>query len=169
MGNRLRLGSWLKIPRGFGSIPTSGTNHFDISHFSVLDFFEWGCSSAGRAHEWHSWGRGFDPHQLHHEKSRGCGFHSLPATSFLCTNCAVDFPLNTLSKMSTAFTLWLGARWAYRSVMLNCLCPRSSLTVIKSTPPITKWEANVCLRSWKRKSLILALLHAEWNDLLTSW
>ena len=25
----------------------------------------WGCSSAGRAREWHSRGRGFDPLQLH--------------------------------------------------------------------------------------------------------
>jgi hypothetical protein len=30
--------------------------------------------------------------------------HSL-TTSFLCTNCAVDFPLNTLSNSSTALTL----------------------------------------------------------------
>ena len=27
----------------------------------------WGCSSAGRALEWHSRGREFDPRQLHHE------------------------------------------------------------------------------------------------------
>ena len=26
----------------------------------------WGRSSAGRALEWHSRGRGFDPHRLHH-------------------------------------------------------------------------------------------------------
>src|SRR6266545_5365092 len=28
--------------------------------------FAWGCSSAGRAPEWHSGGRRFDPVQLHH-------------------------------------------------------------------------------------------------------
>jgi len=35
-------------------------------------------------------------------------------------------------------TLWLGARCAYLIVMVNVLCPRSSLTVVMSTPAITR-------------------------------
>ena len=35
-----------------GSSPTTGTI--------------WGCSSVGRASEWHSEGRGFETHLLHH-------------------------------------------------------------------------------------------------------
>ena len=30
-----------------------------------IDFLTWGRSSDGRAREWHSRGRGFDPHRLH--------------------------------------------------------------------------------------------------------
>ena len=29
----------------------------------------WGCSSPGRALEWHSRGKGFDPPHLHHQKA----------------------------------------------------------------------------------------------------
>lgn len=38
------------------------------------------------------------------------------------------------------------------------LCPRSSWTVLRSTPLITRREAEVCLRSWNRNFLIFALL-----------
>ena len=43
---------------------------FDNLFYAVL-FWDlsinlWGCSSAGRALEWHSRGRRFDPVQLHH-------------------------------------------------------------------------------------------------------
>ncbi len=33
-------------------------------------FTAWGCSSIGRALEWHSRGKGFDPPQLHHHADR---------------------------------------------------------------------------------------------------
>ena len=36
--------------------------HTDLWYKLIL---EWGCSAAGSASEWHSEGRGFDPHQLH--------------------------------------------------------------------------------------------------------
>ena len=32
----------------------------------TIDSPEWGCSSAGRASDWQSEGRGFEPHHLHH-------------------------------------------------------------------------------------------------------
>jgi hypothetical protein len=35
------------------------------THRSLLFFSVWGCSSVGRALEWHSRGRRFDPDQLH--------------------------------------------------------------------------------------------------------
>ena len=38
------------------------TTYFPLCYFKSL----WGCSSAGRALEWHSRGRRFDPVQLHH-------------------------------------------------------------------------------------------------------
>jgi hypothetical protein len=34
---------------------------------SLLQADKWGCSSAGRAQGWQSWGQGFDPPQLHQE------------------------------------------------------------------------------------------------------
>ena len=37
----------------------------------------WGCSSAGRALEWHSRGRRFDPVQLHHPKYDEAGLSGL--------------------------------------------------------------------------------------------
>jgi GIY-YIG catalytic domain len=42
---------------------------FSTSHYSGLStqsFHPWGRSSVGRALEWHSRGRGFDSHRLHH-------------------------------------------------------------------------------------------------------
>jgi hypothetical protein len=42
----------------------------NLTRYFVLCYFEfsWGCSSAGRAPEWHSGGRRFDPVQLHQRK-----------------------------------------------------------------------------------------------------
>ena len=37
--------------------------------FSARLLKSWGCSSVGRALEWHSRGQGFDSPQLHHKKS----------------------------------------------------------------------------------------------------
>src|SRR4029450_11900888 len=39
--------------------------------------------------------------------------------------------------------------------------PPKSLIVSRSTPSIARRDANVCLRSWKRKSWILAALTAS--------
>ena len=64
--------------------------------------------------------------------------------------------------------LWLGARWAYLKVIAIVLCPRSSLTVVRSTPSITKGLAKVCRKSWKRKSFMPARIQALANDLLPS-
>ena len=69
--------------------------------------------------------------------------------------------LSLLSSKSTALTLWLGARCEYLSVIVNVLCPSSSFTVVKSTPAITSWLANVCLKSWKWKSFMPTLLNKK--------
>lgn len=37
-----------------------------------------------------------------------------------------------------------GDKWAYISVVFMELCPKSLLTVYRSTPFCTKWLANVC-------------------------
>ena len=41
-------------------------DNLSFSVLNVLMLLEGGCSSAGRAPEWHSGGRRFDPVQLHH-------------------------------------------------------------------------------------------------------
>ena len=38
--------------------------------FAYIRFDFWGCSSVGRALEWHSRGQGFDSPQLHHFSNR---------------------------------------------------------------------------------------------------
>ena len=38
----------------------------EVGVASALGLFIWGCSSVGRASEWHSEGRGFETHLLHH-------------------------------------------------------------------------------------------------------
>ena len=48
------------------------------------------------------------------------------------------------------------------------LCPNNSIIVKKSTPAITKRVANVCLRSWKRKSSIPAYSRTVLKDFLIS-
>ncbi len=71
-----------------GSGRGSLTAHFEGNYNTI---YPWGCSSAGRAREWHSRGRGFDPHQLHLE---------LPLSAS-CTSWSLlwlvrgDFPLAT--------------------------------------------------------------------------
>src|SRR6266545_3955336 len=42
----------------------------------------WGCSSAGRAQGWQSWGQGFEPPQLHQKSTRGYGTIRNPALRF---------------------------------------------------------------------------------------
>jgi hypothetical protein len=44
---------------------TTGKIMLTISRIPVFDVKYRGCSSAGRALEWHSRGRGFDPPRLH--------------------------------------------------------------------------------------------------------
>lgn len=34
--------------------------------YRIRKAFSWGRGAAGSASEWHSEGRGFDPHRLHH-------------------------------------------------------------------------------------------------------
>jgi hypothetical protein len=57
----------------------------------------WGCSSIGRAPEWHSGGRGFDPHQLHFpcafDESRPRGVQGLaePKTKLCSSYCCLSF------------------------------------------------------------------------------
>ena len=63
-------------------------------------------------------------------------------------------------KISRAAFLWSGERCAYLRVISKLLWPKSSWTVFKSTPAITRWEANVCLKSWNLKSTISALFLA---------
>ncbi len=43
----------------------SSVNSRKSSTFALRFLKNWGCSSAGRALEWHSRGQGFDPPQLH--------------------------------------------------------------------------------------------------------
>jgi hypothetical protein len=56
------------------------------------------------------------------------------------------------SNKEMAAILWDGARWAYRKVICMDLCPSSSRTAAMSAPDITSRLANVCRRSWNRKS-----------------
>ena len=35
------------------------------NHYDIITPLSWGCSSLGRALEWHSRGKGFDPPHLH--------------------------------------------------------------------------------------------------------
>ena len=42
----------------------------EIIRIGVVFFTLWGCSSVGRAREWHSRGRGSDPLQLHYQVGR---------------------------------------------------------------------------------------------------
>src|SRR3990172_3563433 len=41
-----------------------------LNYFPAKKVHLWGCSSAGRAQGWQSWGQGFDPPQLHQNKQR---------------------------------------------------------------------------------------------------
>ena len=55
----------------------------DTSPFCSYNYMvSWGCSSPGRALEWHSRGSGFDPHHLHQRKTvpavGWCGFSFVP-------------------------------------------------------------------------------------------
>src|SRR5512144_1994559 len=47
---------------------------------NVLRISDWGCSSAGRAPEWHSGGRRFDPVQLHQTSLSLAPDRSAPAS-----------------------------------------------------------------------------------------
>ncbi len=49
-----------------------------FSRFIACDIPMWGCSSAGRALEWHSRGREFDPRQLHHTNQENITIHVPP-------------------------------------------------------------------------------------------
>ena len=64
------------------------------------------------------------------------------------------------SKTLTAVCLWVWDRCEYRSVMVMSLCPNNSRIVFRSTPRMARCEANVCRKSWNRKSLIPALFRA---------
>ena len=61
------------------------------------------------------------------------------------------------SSREMAATLWDGARWAYRKVICMDLCPSSSFTATMSAPDISSRLANVCRRSWNRKSFSVRL------------
>src|SRR3970040_3199928 len=37
-----------------------------LNYFPAKEVHLWGCSSAGRAQGWQSWGQGFESPQLHH-------------------------------------------------------------------------------------------------------
>ena len=39
--------------------------------FKFLTSYVWGCSSSGRAPQWHCGGKGFDPPQLHQKEIGG--------------------------------------------------------------------------------------------------
>ena len=43
-------------------------NSYWHPHWYLVEnlLYDWGCSSAGRAHDWQSWGQGFEPPQLHY-------------------------------------------------------------------------------------------------------
>jgi hypothetical protein len=62
-------------PRGFSARIRRRRGNFDattalVSVPSRSDrYVTWGCSSIGRAPEWHSGGRRFDPVQLHHPRN----------------------------------------------------------------------------------------------------
>ena len=95
---------------------------------------------------------------------------STPQTAWLprlYSFCIVDFlALIFPSRMSTAFTLWDGARWAYLRVIVRVLWPNSSFTVVRSTPAMTRWEAKVCLRSWNLKLTILRAFQSRFITLI---
>src|SRR3990172_9294004 len=42
-----------------------------LNYFPAKEVHLWGCSSAGRAQGWQSWGQGFDPPQLHQKTIKG--------------------------------------------------------------------------------------------------
>ena len=50
----------------------------------IPQYINWGCSSVGRALEWHSRGRQFDPDQLHQNSK---GFGGCNAKPFFYPNC----------------------------------------------------------------------------------
>ena len=58
----------------------------------------WGCSSAGRALEWHSRGREFDPRQLHQENQ---GVNRLPVNPFSFVQSFSPHPLPTFQDTGT--------------------------------------------------------------------
>jgi hypothetical protein len=55
-------------------------------------------------------------------------------------------------------------RGEYRTVMAMLLCPRSSWTIRKLTPAITRRLAKVCRRQRQEKARILALPTADSNQ-----
>ena len=65
-----------------------------IRHFEVHG--PWGCSSLGRALEWHSRGKGFDPPHLHHKKA--CRTNVLQAF-FFCNVHTFVHTLNFIRQM----------------------------------------------------------------------
>src|SRR3989338_1586816 len=85
----------------------------------------------------------------------GCSITSLlsksceksKTSSFSLVRSGVQKVSICLLKLATARCLWSGDKWEYLSVISSDLWPNNSLTVVKSTPLITKWLANVCLRS----------------------
>ena len=63
---------------------------------------------------------------------------------------------------------WLGARWAYLRTISMDSHPPISWSTDNGTPDWISQLAQVCLRSWKRKSSIPARRQADSHDVLLS-
>ena len=57
----------------------------------IKNIISWGCSSPGRALEWHSRGKGFDPPHLHHKRTFESVF-SFEGHNYVVCNCVATKP-----------------------------------------------------------------------------
>ena len=75
----------LRLGRNYSGCPTVLSTGKVLTDSARCFYTEhtWGCSSAGRALEWHSRGQGFDPPQLHQGSTKEPALFRLPILMYL--------------------------------------------------------------------------------------